>query len=130
MGTKRVLYAEDELTNRRLIQIRLQEEGIECDTAADGSEALKLFSSTVYDMVILDNLYDMVILDNYMPVKNGDEVAKEIRKVNPSIPIIGITSDDGSAGYLRSCGFNEVIVKPLKGYASIVRILNYLREDL
>lgn len=121
MGTKRVLYAEDELTNRKLIQIRLQEEGIECDTVEDGDEALKLFTS---------GGYDLVILDNYMPIKNGDEVAKEIRKVNPSIPIIGITSDDGSAGYLRSCGFNEVIIKPLKGYASIVRILNYLREDV
>ena len=121
MTPKRVLYAEDELTNRKLIQIRLQEEGIKCDTAENGKEALELFSNAVYDMVILDH---------YMPIKNGDQVAREIRKDNPSIPIIGITSDDESAGYLRTCGFNEVIVKPLKGYASILRILNYLREDV
>ena len=78
MGTKRVLYAEDELTNRKLIQIRLQEAGIECDTVEDGSEALKLFSSGVYDVVILDN---------YMPIKNGDEVAREIRKLKPMPPL-------------------------------------------
>lgn len=121
MTPKRILYAEDELNNRKLIQIRLQEEGIKCDTAENGNEALDLFSKTVYDMVILDH---------YMPLMNGDQVAREIRKVNPLIPIIGITSDDESAGYLRSCGFNEVIIKPLRGYASIVRILNYLREDV
>lgn len=121
MTSKRVLYAEDEISNRKLIQIRLQEEDIKCDTAENGKEALELFSKAVYDMVILDH---------YMPVMNGDQVAILIRKVNPSIPIIGITSDDGSAGYLRSCGFNEVIIKPLKGYASILRILNYLREDV
>ncbi len=120
MKKKRVLYAEDELTNRKLIQIRLKGEGIECDEAEDGDEALRMFR---------ESTYDMVILDHYMPKKNGDEVAKEIRKENDSIPIIAITSDDQSKDYLRMCGFNEVIIKPLKGYASIVRILNYLRED-
>ena len=120
MSAKRVLYAEDELTNRKLIQIRLKSEGIECDVAEDGQEALRLYR---------ENTYDMVILDHYMPRMNGDNVAKEIRRENTSIPIIGITSDDESTEYLRFCGFNEVIVKPLKGYASIVRILNYLRDD-
>ena len=121
MSTKCVLYAEDEITNRKLIQIRLKSEDIECDVAEDGQEALRLYR---------ENAYDMVILDHYMPRMNGDNVPKEIRRENASIPIIGITSDEESTEYLRVCGFPEVIVKPLKGYASIVRILNYLRDDI
>ncbi|MFW5711559.1 MAG: response regulator [Spirochaetota bacterium] len=120
MSKKRVLYAEDELTNRRLIQIRLKDEGIDCDVAENGQEALQLYR---------EHTYDMVILDHYMPRMNGDKVAKEIRIKNTVIPIIGITSDDESAEYLRICGFNDVIVKPITGYASIARILNYLRDD-
>jgi len=120
MSNKRVLYAEDERTNRKLIQIRLKDEGIECVAVEDGVEALRLFQ---------ESPFDMIILDHYMPRMNGDEVAKEIRKIDSSIPVIGITSDEQSVEYLRICGFNEVIVKPLKGYASIVRILNYMRED-
>ncbi len=115
-----MLYAEDERTNRKLIQIRLKDEGIECVAVEDGVEALRLFQ---------ESPFDMIILDHYMPRMNGDEVAKEIRKIDSSIPVIGITSDEQSVEYLRICGFNEVIVKPLKGYASIVRILNYMRED-
>ncbi len=121
MSKKHVLYAEDELTNRKLVQIRLKNEGVECDLAEDGQAALRLYH---------ENTYDMVILDHYMPRMNGDKVAKEIRREDTSIPIIGITSDDESVEYLRMCGFNEVIVKPLDGYASIVRILNNLRDDL
>lgn len=121
MSIKRVLYAEDEFTNQKLIQIQLKNEGIECDLAEDGRAALKLYRK---------NTYNMVILDHYMPRMNGDKVAKEIRSENSSIPIIGITSDDESAEYLRICGFNDVIVEPLQGYASIARILYYLRDEL
>ncbi len=120
MGKKRVLYAEDEFTNRKLIEIRLKDEGIECDLAANGEEALELFRN---------GSYDLVILDHYMPLINGAKVAEEIRKNSTEIPILGITSDDEDIEKLISHGFNEVIIKPLRGYGAIRRILNYLQED-
>jgi len=116
---KRVLYAEDEFTNRKLIEIRLRNEGIECDLAENGKEALKLFEH---------NRYDMIILDNYMPELNGDAVARSIRKVNRKIPIIAITSDDEEIANLLEAGCNEVLIKPLKGAAYLQRILNHLQE--
>lgn len=120
MGKKKVLYAEDEYTNRKLIEIRLRDAGVDCDLASDGKEALSLFRN---------GSYDMIILDHYMPEINGDKVAEEIRKSDPKIPIIAITSNDEENEHLRHAGFNEVIVKPLRGYAAIRRILNYLREE-
>ena len=119
-GPKKVLYAEDEYTNRKLIQIHLEKEGIDCVLASDGHEALIKFE---------DGHFDMVILDYYMPEMNGDQVAIAIRHENREIPIIVITSDDRETEYLRSCGVNEIIIKPLQGYEPIRKILDYLRDD-
>lgn len=106
MTKKRVLYAEDEYTNRKLLEIKLKNIGVECDLAQDGEKALELFSM---------NDYDLIILDQYMPAFNGDEVANKIRTQNPTIPIIAITSDDSELERLLSKGFNEVFIKPLRG---------------
>ncbi len=119
MGSRRVLYAEDEFTNRKVIQLRLEKEGVECELAKDGVEALEKYHA---------GTFDMVILDYYMPSMNGDQVALEIRKVDSKIPIIAITSDDAGAEYLQSCGVNEIIIKPLHGNSTISRILDYLRD--
>lgn len=116
---KRVLYAEDEFTNRKIIEIRLRSEGIDCDLAEDGREALELFRR---------NHYDLVILDNYMPNLNGEEVARAIRLENSSIPIIAITSDDEESSSLRSAGFDEILIKPLHGPAYMQRILKHLQD--
>ena len=120
MESKRVLYAEDEYTNRKLIQIHLEKEGVECVLARDGTEALEKYR---------DGHFDMVILDYYMPSMNGDQVVIAIRKEDSKIPILMITSDDGEIDYLQSCGANEIIIKPLRGYSPIRRILDYLRDE-
>lgn len=117
---KRVLYAEDEYTNRRLIEIRLNQAGVECDLAENGVQALELFRR---------NRYALVILDNYMPGLMGDQVARMIRKENSTIPIIAITSDDEEIANLLESGCNDVLIKPLKGAAYMHRILTYLEDD-
>ncbi len=116
MIRRRALYAEDEYTNRRLLEIKLRLVGVDCDLAADGLAAIELFRK---------NTYDVVILDQYMPGLNGVEVAVEIRKVNASIPLIAITSDAAEAERFARAGFNEVLVKPLRGQDYIGRILSY-----
>src|SRR5690606_13958773 len=101
-----VLYAEDEITNRKLLQIQLQRSGISCDLASDGREAVELYKR---------HRHPVVILDQYMPEMNGDEVAALIRNLNPDQVIIGITSDDAELPRLRNAGFNEIFIKPLRG---------------
>ncbi len=116
---KRVLYAEDEFTNRKLIEIRLQKEGIECDLAENGRQALEMFHK---------QRYDLIILDNYMPELNGEEVARAIRLEDKAIPIIAITSDDAELSVLKSAGFDEILIKPLYGPAYMQRILKHLQD--
>jgi CheY-like chemotaxis protein len=115
----RVLYAEDEFTNRKLLEIQLKNNGIQCDLAEDGSEALRLFK---------ENSYGLVILDQFMPGMNGDETGRLIRNIAPDIPLIAITSDDGEIPVLRQAGFQEIFIKPLRGKDHIDIIKKYLAE--
>jgi CheY-like chemotaxis protein len=112
-----ILYAEDEFTNRRLIEIHLSRANISCDLAADGTEAWEM---------IRHNNYRLIILDQYMPGMNGDELARKIRESNPEIPLIAITSDDTEVSMLKSAGFSEVFIKPLRGRDYIDTIVKYL----
>jgi len=102
---KTILYAEDEYTNRKIMAIQCQKIGVECILASDGKEALKQCRK---------KHFDVVVLDQYMPGLNGDEVAKEIRKTHPDLPLVAITSDDGCVSRLKTSGFDTVYVKPLK----------------
>ena len=116
MSKKRVLYAEDDLVNRKLLEIKLERDGYECDAVENGSLALQMYA---------DNKYDLVVLDQYMPELDGEEVAAEIRRLSSDIPIIAITSDDLLRTHLLETGFNEVIVKPLHGDEAIDLIKSY-----
>ncbi|MEW5815441.1 MAG: response regulator [Spirochaetota bacterium] len=117
---KKVLYAEDEYTNGRLIQILLNREGIQCDLASDGRQALNMYNNTKYDLIILDY---------HMPVFSGVEVAKRIRLVDKSIPIIGITSDEEKKPALQQVGFTEIFIKPLHNSNYLEVILSYLKVE-
>ncbi|KGE71852.1 response regulator [Spirochaeta lutea] len=117
MANQRVLYAEDEVTNRRLLQIQLQRNGITCDLASDGIQALELYRN---------ESYGVIILDQYMPGMNGDQVAREILRDNPEAVLIAITSDDSELQSLEQAGFREVFIKPLRGKEYIEIIKSYL----
>ena len=117
MIRKKVLYAEDELSNRRLLQLKLEKVGIDCDIAEDGVEAIERSK---------ENKYDLIILDHYMPGMDGIEAASKIRELNPHIPLIAITSDDGLKQMLLDAGFDEIIIKPFHGNKIIELVGAYL----
>lgn len=116
MSKKRVLYAEDDLGNRMLLKIKLEKAGFACDAVENGKLALQMYA---------DNKYDIVVLDQYMPEMDGEGVAAEIRSTSTDIPLIAITSDDTLRTHLLETGFNEVIVKPLRGGEAINIIKSY-----
>ncbi|MCF7927784.1 MAG: response regulator [Spirochaetales bacterium] len=103
---KKILCAEDEFTNLKLHEIHFQNAGFECDLAVTGKDAAALLEN---------NNYVLVILDEHMPDQSGSEIAELIRGTGNSVPIIGITSDDQVVDTLLRKGFNEVLVKPVRG---------------
>jgi len=116
----RVLYAEDEFTNRKLMEIMLTQQGIDCTIVENGNDAI-----TAYEKAN----YDLIILDQYMPGCNGNTVAQYIRKKDRKIPIIAITSDDNDIENLKQYGFNSVFIKPMRGKNYIEIIKKYLKGD-
>lgn len=116
----KVLYAEDEFTNRKLIEIQLKRYGVQCDLAENGQEALELYRR---------HSYKLIMVDNYMPKLSGKELVRIIRQENSSVPIIAITSDDEEVSQLLRAGCNEVLIKPLHGPAYLQRILRYLEKE-
>ena len=74
-----VLCIDDEQTALQLRQNLLESAGYRVLAAKSGALGIKSFKSEPVDAVILDY---------WMAVMNGLQVAREIRKINPSIPII------------------------------------------
>jgi len=102
-----VLLVEDNETNQLIAKSLLQQEGIDTISASDGKEALELYQQYRDDI-------DLILLDLHMPVMNGYEVAREIRKISSDIPIVAMTADVIS-GVREKCeqnGIYHYISKP------------------
>lgn len=100
-----ILVVEDEQRVANLIKMGLEEIGYQAEVAFDGLLGLRLFKSHHFDLVISD-----VIL----PKLNGFEMSKEIRKINPAVPILMLTAlgttDDKLEGF--DAGADDYMVKP------------------
>jgi len=109
----KILYAEDNLINQRIIIMTLQKIGIQCDIANDGMEAVEMFKK---------KHYDLILMDMQMPKLNGIEATKEIREYEiskafkHSVYIAAVTANTFSAEK-QNCldaGMNDFIGKPFK----------------
>jgi len=104
----RVLLVDDNQVNRTLMARMVERLGHDVETASDGREAVLMASITEYDLILMDVS---------MPVMNGLEATRAIRKAGASRAsvILGVTAlvsrDDPE---LRSCGMQEVLGKPMK----------------
>ena len=103
----RVLLADDDASNRELLQRRLEKIGYEVTTAADGIEALQRIQNGCFDLVLLDLL---------MPGLDGRGVLSRIKE-NPTlrdIPVIMISALD-QVDNIVDCielGAEDYIAKP------------------
>ena len=81
--SKTVLCVDDERIGLRVRKIMLESHGFNVLTATDGRQGLEVFN---------DNHVDVVVLDYYMPGMNGGDVAAELRKRRPEVPIIFLSA--------------------------------------
>ena len=105
----RVLVVEDNAINLRLIQIMLQENGLEVTTASNGVEAVDMCAR---------NSYDMIFMDIDLPQKNGIVATQEIKSTlasNLKTPIVALTAMamEGDKEMLLREGLDDYIAKPL-----------------
>ncbi|MFK5981559.1 MAG: response regulator [Flavobacteriaceae bacterium] len=102
---KEILIVEDNRINQIVTQKILEQKDIICSIAENGNEAIEK---------IKQNDYDLVLMDINMPVKNGIEASKEIRKFNKTIPIIALTAVEieEMRNNIYMSGMNDIVVKP------------------
>ncbi len=121
LPSKRILVADDELVNLKVVAHFLREFGHEPVLADSGIKALELMDSSI----------DLVLLDVMMPGVDGFEVVRRIRS-NPAqqdIPIIMITALTGRQDRLTAveAGANDFIAKPIDKTELQVRMRSLLR---
>ncbi|MBR5934118.1 MAG: response regulator [Treponema sp.] len=103
-----MLVAEDHIVNRRLLCAFLKKFGADILEAENGQEAL--------DIVSMHPEIDFIFMDIQMPVMNGIDSTKEIRKSGYKGIIIACTanSDRDDFEHYTRAGMNDVLVKPFK----------------
>lgn len=104
---EKILYVDDEEPLCRLVEQSLERCGYAGVTRSDPVEALRL-------LVEDPNPFAAVITDFTMPKMSGLELATEIRKIAPEMPIVITTGFSGSldADALKLSGANDVLAKP------------------
>lgn len=83
MKRNRILVVDDEENLRRVIEVQLEQEGYQVETAADGKQALALLAQSTFALVLTDLR---------MPGISGMDLLREIRKAHPQIMVIILTA--------------------------------------
>ena len=110
----RFLCAEDNELNAEILTELLKIEGAECTICENGEEILKAFEQSA------PGDYDMILMDVQMPVMNGYETTKAIRRSShelaKTIPIIAMTANAFSEDIQHSlaAGMNAHVSKPVE----------------
>jgi CheY-like chemotaxis protein len=103
-----ILVAEDHPLNRRLLVTFLKGYGADVVEAEDGQEAV--------DSISRNPAVDLIFMDIQMPVMNGTDAARQLRKQNYSGIIVACTAnnDENDFEQYRKIGMNDILVKPFK----------------
>ena len=116
-----ILVAEDDDISFALLQVLLSNNN-KLIRAKNGEEVVKAFKANPE--------IDLILMDLKMPVMDGYEATREIRKLDSDIPIIAQTAyalsgDDNKA---LSAGCNDYVSKPIKKEKLIEKVEKYLQH--
>lgn len=125
LGVK-ILLTEDNGLNAEIAAELLQEEGCTVDRAKDGVECVDMLEKAA------NGTYQLILMDIQMPVMNGYDAAKKIRRMEDpqkaDIPIIAMTanafSEDRQAAL--DAGMNDHVAKPINMNVLVTTIRKYL----
>ncbi|MCD8522066.1 MAG: response regulator [Saccharospirillaceae bacterium] len=121
---KRILLAEDNLVNQKVATQMLARLGCEVTVAANGQEAVQLYQT---------QRFDLVLMDCHMPVMDGLEATRRIRSSTEQkhIPVIALSADvmaEQKAACLQA-GMNGYLSKPIRLDELRQALCGFLRPD-
>ena len=117
----RVLLVEDEPDAARMVAKGLREQAYAVDVVADGEAAC-------YQAQVAD--YDVVVLDVLLPLKNGLEVCRELRREGFSAPILMLTARDAVEARIAGLdsGADDYLTKPFEFGELLARLRALIRR--
>ena len=117
----KILLVEDEESLAIGLEYNLTEEGYTVKIAKDGKEAIDLFASEEFDLIVLD-----IMLPHY----NGFEVAENVRGKSPQIPILMLTARTGTDDKIKGLevGADDYLTKPFHLNELLLRIKGMLKR--
>lgn len=126
LNGKKILVVDDNRINQIVTKKILENNGMVGIIAESGNIAIEKLKS---------GHFDLVLMDINMPVKDGIETTKEIRKFNNEVPIVALTAIEieEMRNRIEASGMNDIIIKPYdtdKFLKIILRNLNEEEEDL
>jgi DNA-binding response OmpR family regulator len=118
---KKILLAEDDSNLGTLLRTYLAAKDYDTTLAMTGKSALNLFTSESFDLCILDIM---------MPEMDGLSLAKVIREIKPSVPIIFLTAKNQKEDVIEGfkSGADDYITKPFSMEELLYRIEAILRR--
>jgi len=122
LKNRSILIVDDVEDNRSLFGFYLKNTKATLLYAKNGKEAV--------DICNADSTIDLVLMDMQMPVLNGIEATREIRKFNQQLPIIAVTAYafPGDKQCCLDAGCNDYLTKPIDSDALIEMIKSFLAK--
>ena len=119
--SSKILLVEDEESLAVGLIYNLSEEGYKVDWVADGRQALVSHQN---------NTYDLVLLDIMLPYIDGFEVAEQIRKKDPQIPILILTARTSASDKVKGleAGADDYLAKPFHLQELLLRVKGMLKR--
>ena len=116
-----ILLVEDEEALRMTLSDRLRSEGYVVDFAVDGQEAFDKATRLPFDLIILDVM---------LPVRNGFDVCRDIRREGLATPILVLTARDQTAEKVvgLKLGADDYVTKPFDTLELLARVEALLRR--
>jgi CheY-like chemotaxis protein len=116
-----ILLVEDNKINQEIITGLLEHSGIKIDIAKNGKEGVDLSNT---------NKYELILMDLQMPIMDGYEATKIIRKRDKDVPIIALTANAMREDVQRTkqAGMNEHLNKPIEVEKLYETLLKYISK--
>ncbi len=107
-GNLNILFAEDKLTNQKVVQLMLNSMGHQVTIAKNGQQAIDLYKPGVFDIILMDI---------QMPLMDGITATGKLKKKYKDLPpIVGLSANafEGDREKYMAKGLDEYLTKPVK----------------